>query len=542
MALPNPIPDNPLRWDGWRNYNSSNYYERLCLDYASNATTEVIEDNCRQLLVWWQKKLPLKNQPSNPIAQMLRQGLDEAPGYLAEARTILLDPAQREKVDASLRVGVIEKALEEFKKLLSFAISDKTLTAESEERLYAAGERLGLSHDDMLPAIDAELAAIEGKRVATPVTVAPSELAKSAAAGAAQSAGGNPFDEFRRLLQMSRLSHDGGEMTDDQRDAMCNLGESLGLTGGQAEDMIDEYLDAAEQMPMAPVKPEGAAKPAVTAKPKASTPPPAAQKAPVKQVIFTQAARMAERQKHPNFVACLDVQMQFVPSGRFTMGSNTRDAAPNEVPVFSATMSCFYMSRFPITNVQYERFDPAHKSKRATWANDLHPVVYVSWAEAEAYCKWLSKRQGKKFRLPTEAEWEYAASGGESRAFPWGDQLHAGYLANFADARTNLLWRDPSIDDGYAESSPVGTYPRGASPFGFEDMAGNVHEWCLDWIGPYPGREVANPRGAASGRQRVYRGGSWRSRASSLRTTARSSNSPEYSSNDVGFRIVCECE
>ena len=78
ISLPNPLPDNPLRWDGWKLYNSSNYYERLCLSFDSNASNEQIEDNCRQLLVWWQKKLPLKNQPSNPVSQLLRAGLDEA--------------------------------------------------------------------------------------------------------------------------------------------------------------------------------------------------------------------------------------------------------------------------------------------------------------------------------------------------------------------------------------------------------------------------------------------------------------------------------
>jgi hypothetical protein len=79
---PGAFPDNPLKWDGWRAYSSANYYERLCLTYESNPGAEQIEENCRQLLVWWQKKLPLKNQPSNPVAQMLRAGLDEAPKYL----------------------------------------------------------------------------------------------------------------------------------------------------------------------------------------------------------------------------------------------------------------------------------------------------------------------------------------------------------------------------------------------------------------------------------------------------------------------------
>ena len=95
MSLPNPLPDNPLRWEGWKLYNSANFYERLGLSLDSNASNDQIEDHCRQLLVWWQKKLPLKNQPSNPLAQVLRSGLDEAPVYLVEARTVLLDPEAR---------------------------------------------------------------------------------------------------------------------------------------------------------------------------------------------------------------------------------------------------------------------------------------------------------------------------------------------------------------------------------------------------------------------------------------------------------------
>ena len=166
MALPNPLPDNPLRWDGWKHYNSPNFYERLCLDSASNASTEVIEDNCRQILIWWQKKLPLKNQPSNPMAQMLRQGLDEAPQYLAEARTKLLDPDERRQIDLELHQQVVVKLLEEFKKLLSFSISNQQLSEENEERLYLAGEKLGLTRKDMTPVVEAELIRSGTKRLA----------------------------------------------------------------------------------------------------------------------------------------------------------------------------------------------------------------------------------------------------------------------------------------------------------------------------------------------------------------------------------------
>ena len=110
MPLPNPLPDNPQRWDGWKSYNSTNLYERLGLSIDSNASVEQIEENTRILLVWWQKKLPLKNQPSNPLSQLLRTGLDEAPVYLAEARTILLDPVARRNHDQELRAAAVSAA------------------------------------------------------------------------------------------------------------------------------------------------------------------------------------------------------------------------------------------------------------------------------------------------------------------------------------------------------------------------------------------------------------------------------------------------
>ena len=156
MALPNPLPDNPLRWDGWKNYNSDDLYARLCLSYESNPNAEQIEANCRQLLVWWQKKLPLKNQPSNPISQMLRGGLDEAPVFLAEARTQLLDAEGRADFDRQLHLKIVAEALGEFKKLLAFALGDNTLREEEEQRLYERGRGLGLSRDEMEAAIAAE--------------------------------------------------------------------------------------------------------------------------------------------------------------------------------------------------------------------------------------------------------------------------------------------------------------------------------------------------------------------------------------------------
>lgn len=234
--------------------------------------------------------------------------------------------------------------------------------------------------------------------------------------------------------------------------------------------------------------------------------------------------------------------MLFVPAAVFVMGSEEMEAGPNERPPTRTTLSRYYMSRFPITNGEFEQFDPSHARKRSPGAGDRHPVVYVSSLEAMKFCQWLSSRERKRYRLPTEAEWEFAARGTDGRRYPWGNHDKRGDLGNFADKNTVFAWSDREISDGFAESSPVGAFPLGVSPYGMEDMAGNVWEWCLDFFETYRGTPRVNPRGAASGTKRVYRGGSWKSRFNSLRATARGSNAPNYSCNDLGFRIVCECE
>jgi len=512
---------------------------------------EQIEENCRQLLVWWQKKLPLKNQPSNPLAQILRAGLDEAPAFLAEARTKLLDPVARAEFDQQLQTKIVAEGLAEFKKLLVFAVGDKKLREQDEARLIERGRQLGLSLPSMQEAIEAELARLGASRVS-----AQSEAPPPQVQGGATPAAKDPVEEFRRMLRLSK-ARDGEEidMTDAQRDMLCDVGENLGLTGGEAEDLIDEYLDEIADQPIPAQPSRGSGAPAG---PPAKAPAPAPARRPVAPVKKPEASappvpkeptiqpspvsRAHERQMHPNFNNSLGMEMRLITSGSFQMGSAEPDAALQEQPVTPVSISCFFMARFPVTNAQYEVFDPSHRTKRAPWANENHPVVYVNSRDAEKFCSWLSSKQGKKYRLPTEAEWEYAARGLENRIFPWGEKLDAGNLANFADKRTNFAWRDTVIDDGFAETAPVGSFPRGASPFGIEDMAGNVFEWCLDCFESYKGKERVNPRGVAAAHKRIYRGGSWKSRAGSLRAAARNFNLPDYSSNDVGFRVVCECE
>ena len=537
MALPNPLSDNPMRWDGWRQYASPNPYERLCLDIDENPGAAEIESHCRQLLLWWQKKLPLKNQPSNPLAQLLRSGMDEAPAKLAEARTILLDPESRAQVDAQLRAAEKSAVLTEFHKYLSFVLADGALDPDEEENLHSVGANLGLKPEEMKRLVNEELARSGAKRI---TKAPPAEEPSGSGPGGAPSVSAapsaplaDPRAEFLRMLRLSVLD----EITDDQRDAFCNMGEALGLSGGDAEDIIDEYLEERMQQTFAastPAKPLAAPKPAAAAKP-------AAPAAAVPSFALSPQQREEERKQFPNYTSSAGITMLLVPSGSFEMGSAAPDAAPNEQPVTRTNISAFHLSRWPITNAQYELFDPAHRARRAPGAGDLHPVVYVTHADAQRFCDWLNRREGRKYRLPTEAEWEYAARGSDGRTFPWGNRMDNCDLANFADANKKLPWADRSMDCGFAESAPVGSFPRGASPFDIEDMAGNVWEWCLDGLSAYPGRERTNPRGPLDSSRQIYRGGSWKSRIGSLRTSARAANSPRYSASDVGFRIACEC-
>ena len=545
MALPIPLPDNPMRWNGWKLYSSSNPYERLCLEFADNPGDEQIEANFRQILMWWQKKLPLKNQPSNPLAQLLRSGMDEAPAKLAEARTLLLDPKIRAQIDADLLAREKSAALAEFNKFLSFVLTSNELDPEEEENLYHLGDGLGLNREEMRRLVDEELA-LSGVKRAMPAPDVAVETPVARPAPAPVSSAAAPVDartEFLRMLRLSELD----DVTDDQRDAFCNMGEALGLSGGDAEDVIDEYLEERMNAGLTgqPAHPERSPRPATPPAPRVPLQPKnvAPEHKPAEaSALFGNSPqqRAEERSLFPDFTSSTGISMLLVPSGSFLMGSADPEAAPNEQPPSKTNLTAFYLSRWPVTNAQYEKFDPAHRSKRALGAGDAHPVVYVTHADATRFCDWLSAREKRKYRLPTEAEWEYAARSTNQRKFPWGNLLKSADLANFADANKRLPWADPNLNGGFAETSPVGSFPHGASPFGMEDMAGNVWEWCLDCFSIYPGKERANPRGPLGGLQQIYRGGSWKSRVGSLRTSTRNFNAPAYSANDVGFRIACE--
>ena len=532
-TFPVPLPDDPHKWDGWSKYKSPNFYERLCLDPRANPSNELIEQHCRELMRWWQKKLPLKNQPSNPLAQILRPGLDESSRYLTEARVELLDPARRQQLDSELAAQANEQAIIELHKYLTFALADGVLTPEEEKSLHRFGTEHGLGEEQIAAYIEAELKDSGAQRIAVngASAHAPSEAKREVKARRQKSL--DPKEDFLRMLRLSGLDSDG--MADETRDAFVNMAENLGIDADEAEDLVDLYLEEADKMS----DPEALPPPRATVVHEPAKP---AQIHAVPAAAPAISNAEADRHRFANYVNSVGGQMLFVPSGEFTMGSDATDAGPNERPLTKITLSRFYMSRHPVTNAEYEQFDPSHGRKRAPGTGDRHPVLYVSSLEAIKYCQWFSTRERKKYRLPSEAEWEYAARGTDGRRYPWGNHDHRGDLANFADRNTVFAWSDREIDDGYPESSPVGAFPFGASPFGIEDMAGNVWEWCLDYFEPYRGMAKVNPRGPTSGAKRVYRGGSWKSRFNSLRATTRGSNVPNYSCNDLGFRIVCECD
>jgi len=155
ISFPLPLPDDPRKWAGWNNYNSPNFYERLCLDPHANPSNELIEEHCRELLRWWQKKLPLKNQPSNPLAQLLRSGLDESSRFLTEARVELLDPERRRALDEQLAIEKHDEAVAEFHKYFRFATSGGALSAEEEKNLIYFGAAHGLTESQSRAALSA---------------------------------------------------------------------------------------------------------------------------------------------------------------------------------------------------------------------------------------------------------------------------------------------------------------------------------------------------------------------------------------------------
>ncbi|HEY7294316.1 MAG TPA: SUMF1/EgtB/PvdO family nonheme iron enzyme [Dehalococcoidia bacterium] len=223
-----------------------------------------------------------------------------------------------------------------------------------------------------------------------------------------------------------------------------------------------------------------------------------------------------------------------LPGGWFMMGST--DGRPDERPQRRIHVRPFALTRTPVTNRDYAAFVIACGRAPRFWHDErfnqpAQPVVGVRWQDAVDYCAWLSERRGRRLRLPTEAEWEFAARGGvEGGLYPWGDGM--------PDAAPGVPLDESLMDCPAA----AGSGP--ANPFGLLDMGWNVHEWCSDWYGAesYRSMPQCNPQGPATGTRRASRGGAWRHQIKVSRCAARSAIPPAFEYNDYGFRVCEELE
>ena len=226
------------------------------------------------------------------------------------------------------------------------------------------------------------------------------------------------------------------------------------------------------------------------------------------------------------------VKMVEIPAGSFYMGSDGWGENFDEAPVHQVTLSKpFRMGVTEVTNAQYEMFRPEHKmlrGKNNVSTEDDDAVVNVSYQDALDFCKWLSDKEGKHYRLPTEAEWEYACRAGTYTLYHTGDGLAGSMRRNQTIAR-----------DYQPVSLKVGQTPPNA--FGLYDMHGNVEEWCMDWYGPYEAGKQTDPKGPVEGEFRVTRGGSHHTSDEYLRSANRMAMIPEDKHSLTGFRVV-ECE
>jgi formylglycine-generating enzyme required for sulfatase activity len=243
-------------------------------------------------------------------------------------------------------------------------------------------------------------------------------------------------------------------------------------------------------------------------------------------------------------------QMVRIPAGEFLVGTTSQQGdqavkegasihwVKREQPQHKVTLTEYAIGKYPITCREYEAFvqDSGHSAPRGWSGGQVpagkgdHPVVNVSWSDAQAYCVWLSQRTGKSYRLPTEAEWEKAARGMDGRTYPWGEQFEPG-RANTSEA-------------GLKDTTPVGQFsPAGDSPYGCADMPGNVWEWCADWFNDQTyaarvGKQVNNPHGPGKGEYRVCRGGAWHFDYRFARCAIRHRFDPEEFYSFLGFRVV----
>jgi sulfatase modifying factor 1 len=275
--------------------------------------------------------------------------------------------------------------------------------------------------------------------------------------------------------------------------------------------------------------------------------------------VWTLSAFAADLPTEERFVNSIGMEFVRIEPGTFAMGFGENEV-PDEIfnaeehggmeirlfrngdyderPTQKVTITQpFYMGVCEVTNIQYERFDPRHVYLRGKYGfsiDDDEAVVFISWDEAKAFCDWLSKKEGVPYRLPTEAEWEYACRAGTATHYSTGDKLPAEFIKN----PDNSWYPNPPRSRGREEVVPLHVGKTTPNPWGLYDMHGNVEEWCLDWYGPYTAGDQVDPVGRVDGDFKVSRGGSHGTVAYYLRSSNRLGTLPEDKSWFIGLRLV----
>jgi len=222
----------------------------------------------------------------------------------------------------------------------------------------------------------------------------------------------------------------------------------------------------------------------------------------------------------------LNIEWIKVEGGSFQMGSNLM---VKEKPVHKVELDSFYISKYEVTFSQYDKFCETtgrRKPGDEGWGRGNRPVINVSWNDAKAFCDWLSKKTGQNIHLPTEAQWEYAARGGNKSK---------GYKYSGSNNLEEIAW--------FSRNSEKNTHPVGQkkpNELGIYDMTGNVREWCHDWYDEdyYSNSETKNPKGPSEGRTRVNKGGKWNDYPVSLRISYRGYATSSLGTFGIGFRII----
>lgn len=241
-------------------------------------------------------------------------------------------------------------------------------------------------------------------------------------------------------------------------------------------------------------------------------------------------------------------EMVLIPAGEFLMGSDKKTdrlAYRSEVPQRSVYLDAFMIGKYEVTALEYLKFVLAtDRLPQLDWRYDggnfqdtmaNHPIMHVSWYDADAYCKWAGKR------LPTEAEWEKAARGVDGRLFPWGSEYAGPTRANFGRTGLSGPVRDrPERLLLYPPIISVDKYENALSPYGLYQTIGNVAEWVSDWYDQdyyktAPGR---NPKGPETGTQKAFRGGGWMDSTTTMRAAMRNGTDPKTKINWMGFRCA----